>query len=142
MANKIEKIIDAIGAISANAWEHHIPIDGYDQIRKARPTILVGVYLTPSGVREFYVTARDNAAIFLFTNQTQIYAVVASKCSRAQTQSGTPYYLIVQSDDDFSLGKSPLRPIACKLKDISVDQDLIDEVLQFVVSKVARTAGI
>lgn len=88
------------------------------------PSVKVGVYIpqNPSGkvVTEIYTTISDASgdSVFYFARDRQIYAAVAFKCVKKRYDSGSPfYYEITPSVEDLEMGRSPLRPIGCKVNE-------------------------
>jgi hypothetical protein len=89
------------------------------------PNITVGVYFPQNPLviePEIYTTISDgkDEPLFYFARDRQIFAVASFKCVKQfinspESRNGNYIYEIVPSSEDIAMGRSPLRPIGCKV---------------------------
>lgn len=96
------------------------------------PDVLVGVYISEGSASNLYATVSDTGTIFTFaSNKGIIYAVVKSKCIKQANPTYGYIYVISESQEDKSIGKSPLRVISCP-KNVKN----VNSLYNFVVNKI------
>ena len=88
------------------------------------PVALVAVRISPSGKAELYTTVETTESVFFFAGASppQVYAVAGFKCATEVATAGgvkKPFLVVVDSDDDRALGKSPLAPVGCTLSELN-----------------------
>ena len=106
------------------------------------PNVPLAVYIpqNPNSPIELYTTITDGKGetVFYFAKSRQIYAVVSFKCVKKRGTNGMVYYEIVPSAEDIEMGRSPLRPIGCKVNE---KDPVATSVRIFVVDTVEPTVS-
>lgn len=104
---------------------------------------LVAIRIPPGTSNvEIFAIAEDTIGKSLIvlagSNPSQIYYVAAFKTSPSETDTGTKFFEIKDSEEDKNIRKSPVRPVWCEIKSNTPQQKGITPLRVYAADVVAR----